>query len=183
MPAETAPILDGLVDAPSTTIKFIKPHKSTAWRRQMNKPQSGPPGCARRIGARCDGEDIHQILNGKRHEFENLRDWFRCLYEFFLVRSRGPWDLHRALAWMDERPSRSRLQRIYPPERSAAVLGKLEIQFPSPGVMGPGCSSEPRCGCKDTLRSCRSENIRPQLLICDCPLHDFILWRRSWMGG
>ena len=32
--------------------------------------------------------EIYEI--GKRHEFENLRDWFRCLYEVLLGQEQGP---------------------------------------------------------------------------------------------
>jgi len=32
--------------------------------------------------------EIYEV--GKRHEFENLKDWFRCLYEVLLGQSQGP---------------------------------------------------------------------------------------------
>ena len=42
--------------------------------------------------AGASGEDIQtQIYEvGKRHSFDNLRDWFRALYEILLGQSQGP---------------------------------------------------------------------------------------------
>ena len=40
----------------------------------------------------ADGETIQTEVYevGKRHEFENLRDWFKALYEVLLGQSQGP---------------------------------------------------------------------------------------------
>ena len=40
----------------------------------------------------ASGEDIQSIVYevGKAHDFENLRDWFRALYEVLLGQSQGP---------------------------------------------------------------------------------------------
>ncbi|MEK9725485.1 MAG: lysine--tRNA ligase, partial [Rhodospirillaceae bacterium] len=32
--------------------------------------------------------EVYEV--GKRHGFENLRDWFRCLYEILLGQEQGP---------------------------------------------------------------------------------------------
>ena len=42
--------------------------------------------------AGAGGEDIQTEIYevGKRHSFENLRDWFRALYEILLGQSQGP---------------------------------------------------------------------------------------------
>ena len=32
--------------------------------------------------------EVYEV--GKRHEFENLRDWFKALYEILLGRDQGP---------------------------------------------------------------------------------------------
>ena len=44
------------------------------------------------MNASVAAEDIQtQVYEiGKRHEFENLKDWFRCLYEVLLGQSQGP---------------------------------------------------------------------------------------------
>ena len=38
------------------------------------------------------GQDIQSVVFavGKEHEFENLRDWFKALYEVLLGQSQGP---------------------------------------------------------------------------------------------
>ena len=40
----------------------------------------------------ADGQAIQTEVYevGKRHEFENLRDWFKALYEVLLGQSQGP---------------------------------------------------------------------------------------------
>ena len=40
----------------------------------------------------CDGEAIQSIVyaTGKAANYENLRDWFKCLYQVLLGQSEGP---------------------------------------------------------------------------------------------
>ena len=40
----------------------------------------------------CDGEAIQAIVyaTGKAANYENLRDWFKCLYQVLLGQSEGP---------------------------------------------------------------------------------------------
>jgi lysyl-tRNA synthetase class 1 len=44
------------------------------------------------LTADANGETIQTEVYevGKRHEFENLRDWFKALYEVLLGQSQGP---------------------------------------------------------------------------------------------
>ena len=44
------------------------------------------------LSADANGETIQTEVYevGKRHEFENLRDWFKALYEVLLGQSQGP---------------------------------------------------------------------------------------------
>ena len=72
---ETAPILDKLVGYAIAYYRdFVKPNKSY---RAPDEP-----------GANGSGVTVDEI--GKRHDFENLRDWFRALYEVLLGQSQGP---------------------------------------------------------------------------------------------
>ncbi len=44
------------------------------------------------MAAEATGEEIQSKVYeiGKNHEFENLRDWFRALYEVLFGQSQGP---------------------------------------------------------------------------------------------
>jgi lysyl-tRNA synthetase class 1 len=45
-----------------------------------------------RLPSEAPGEDIQNLVFevGKAHQFENLRDWFKALYETLLGTSQGP---------------------------------------------------------------------------------------------
>jgi len=92
--AEDHPLLDHLVGyAIRYFHAFVKPNKSfraptdieRAALTELNEKLGGLPDGA-------SGEDIQNLVYevGKAHEFENLRDWFRALYEVLLGQSQGP---------------------------------------------------------------------------------------------
>ncbi len=92
--AEEHPLLDQLV---AYAIKyfhdFVKPNKKyrlasereRAALAELNEKLGG-------LGQGASGEDIQTLVYevGKTHDFENLRDWFRALYEVLLGQSQGP---------------------------------------------------------------------------------------------
>ena len=92
--AETAPILDGLVERAINYYQdFIKPHKkyrmaTTNEQAAIQDLRAALDGLALGAAAEDIQTEIYEI--GKRHEFENLRDWFRCLYEVLLGQEQGP---------------------------------------------------------------------------------------------
>jgi lysyl-tRNA synthetase, class I len=91
---ETAPILDSLVACAINYYRdFVKPEK------KFRKPTEQELAALEdlltslegmEIGAEAEliQTEIYEI--GKRHEFENLRDWFKALYEILLGQSQGP---------------------------------------------------------------------------------------------
>jgi len=92
--AETAPILDSLVERAINYYQdFIKPNKiyrvanadEMAALRDLRETLDG-------LSADADAEiiqtEVYEI--GKRHAFENLKAWFRCLYEILLGQEQGP---------------------------------------------------------------------------------------------
>ena len=88
------PLLDRLADHAIAYYRdFVKPAKA------YRAPQDGERAALEDLAAvlaampaEASGEDIQtQIYEvGKRHKFENLRDWFRALYEILLGQSQGP---------------------------------------------------------------------------------------------
>ena len=88
------PLLDRLADYAIAYYRdFVKPAKA------YRAPQDGERAALEDLAAvlaampaEASGEDIQtQIYEvGKRHKFENLRDWFRALYEILLGQSQGP---------------------------------------------------------------------------------------------
>jgi len=92
--AEEHPLLDHLVGyAIRYFHDFVKPNKSyraptdteRAALAELNEKLADVP-------QGTSGEDIQAIVYevGKAHDFENLRDWFRALYEVLLGQSQGP---------------------------------------------------------------------------------------------
>lgn len=91
---ETHPVLDHLVGyAISYFHDFVKPEKKfreptdderAALQELYEKLADVPDGAS--------GEEIQSIVYevGKSHDFENLRDWFKALYEVLLGQSQGP---------------------------------------------------------------------------------------------
>jgi lysyl-tRNA synthetase class 1 len=91
---ENAPILDKLVEYAINYYRdFVRPSKQYRQPSDMEKAaledlvkvlQDMPVG--------SDGADIQtQVYEvGKRHDFENLKDWFKALYEILLGQSQGP---------------------------------------------------------------------------------------------
>jgi lysyl-tRNA synthetase class 1 len=91
---ETAPILDTLVgNAIAYYRDFVKPNKS--YRAPDDKERAALQELVtsmKAMPADVDAETIQTEVYevGKRHEFENLRDWFKALYEVLLGQSQGP---------------------------------------------------------------------------------------------
>ncbi len=72
---------------------FVRPQKS--YRVANAKEQAALEdlsGQLAELDPASDGETIQNVVYavGKAHEFENLRDWFRALYEVLLGQSQGP---------------------------------------------------------------------------------------------
>ncbi|HAD87818.1 MAG TPA: lysine--tRNA ligase [Rhodospirillaceae bacterium] len=92
--AENAPFLDDLVGYAINYYRdFVKPEKT------YRAPTDGEraalddlAGALRAMAADTPAEDIQTEVYevGKRHGFENLRDWFKALYEILLGQSQGP---------------------------------------------------------------------------------------------
>ena len=91
---ETAPILDGLVERAINYYQdFIKPKKK--YRAATTDEQAAIQDlrvALDRLAPDAAAEDIQTEVYeiGKRHQFENLKDWFRCLYEVLLGQAQGP---------------------------------------------------------------------------------------------
>ena len=91
---ETAPLLDRLVGyAVQYYQDFVKPEKSY---RAPNAAERAALADLRaaldEVPAGCAAEDLQSKVFeiGKAHGFENLRDWFKALYETLLGQSQGP---------------------------------------------------------------------------------------------
>ena len=91
---ETAPILDRLVAYATAYYRdFVKPAKSYRAPSDMERAALEELVTAlEAMPADADAETIQTEIYevGKRHPFENLRDWFRALYETLLGQSQGP---------------------------------------------------------------------------------------------
>ncbi|MBT3239137.1 MAG: lysine--tRNA ligase [Rhodospirillaceae bacterium] len=91
---ENAPILDKVVEYAINYYRdFVKPAKS--YRKATEAEATALGDLAETL--RCmDGAtpavdiqtEVYEV--GKRHDFENLKDWFRALYEILLGQSQGP---------------------------------------------------------------------------------------------
>jgi len=91
---ENYPALDHMVGyAISYFHDFVKPQKQ--YRLASEVERAALMDLAERLGKVEDGmsgQDLQSIVYevGKAHQFENLRDWFRALYEVLLGQSQGP---------------------------------------------------------------------------------------------
>ncbi len=92
---ENYPVLDNLCAyAVRYYQDFVKPNKS--YRAPTNKERAALEDLANNLAqpeakAMRAGELQSLIFSiGKEHEFENLRDWFKALYEVLLGQSQGP---------------------------------------------------------------------------------------------
>ena len=91
---ETAPILEKLVGYAIAYYRdFVKPNKSYRAPTDMERAALDDLVVAlNALPADADAETIQTEVYevGKRHDFENLRDWFKALYEVLLGQSQGP---------------------------------------------------------------------------------------------
>ena len=90
---ETAPILDNLVGYAIAFYRdFVKPNKEYRAPNEQERAAIAELAESLRALPAADGETIQTEIYevGKRHEFENLRDWFKALYEVLLGQSQGP---------------------------------------------------------------------------------------------
>jgi len=91
---EEHPLLDHLVGyAIRYYHDFVKPAKR--YRAPDARERAALADLEKRLSSLPDdapGEDIQNVVYevGKAHDFENLRDWFRALYEVLLGQSQGP---------------------------------------------------------------------------------------------
>lgn len=91
---ETAPTLDKLVGYSIAYYRdFVKPNKSYRAPSDMERAALDDlVASLNTLPADADAETIQTEVYeiGKRHDFENLRDWFKALYEVLLGQSQGP---------------------------------------------------------------------------------------------
>ena len=91
---ETSPILDRLVEHAIYYYQdFVKPEK--IYRAPNDQERGALEDLAALLEAMDQGTDAGDVQNqvyevGKQHGFENLRDWFKALYETLLGREQGP---------------------------------------------------------------------------------------------
>ena len=91
---QTAPILDRLVEHAINYYRdFVKPNK--IYRLPSDMERAALADLAASLEALPDGAEAADIQNevfeiGKRHDFEDLRAWFKALYEILLGRDQGP---------------------------------------------------------------------------------------------
>ncbi len=91
---ETAPMLDKLAGYAINYYRdFVKPAKQyrapdDKERAAMEDLRSSLQGLDAESNAETIQSEVYEV--GKRHEFGNLKDWFKCLYEVLLGQSQGP---------------------------------------------------------------------------------------------
>ena len=91
---DTYPDLDRLVTRAIAYFRdFVKPGKS--YRAPTNTERAAMEALSNRLGGMeetATAEELQTVVFeiGKTHEFENLRDWFKALYEVLLGQSQGP---------------------------------------------------------------------------------------------
>ena len=91
---ETAPILDRLVEHAINYYRdFVKPNKK--YRAPTHMERAALEDLVSSLEALPSGAEAGDIQNevyeiGKRHAFEDLRAWFKALYEILLGRDQGP---------------------------------------------------------------------------------------------
>ncbi|MDP7545981.1 MAG: lysine--tRNA ligase, partial [Alphaproteobacteria bacterium] len=92
--AENHPLLDALVGYAINYYRdFVKPHKN--YRQPSGQEREAMEdllAALEAMDAGLSGTDIqNQVYEiGKAHNFENLRDWFKALYEVLFGQSQGP---------------------------------------------------------------------------------------------
>lgn len=92
--ADTHPDLDAAAEfAVRYYNDFVKPAKT--YRAPTDAESAAMQDLANRLKGWTDGLDAELLQSevfavGKAHEFENLRDWFKALYETLLGASQGP---------------------------------------------------------------------------------------------
>ncbi|MFC7291988.1 lysine--tRNA ligase [Hirschia litorea] len=91
---ENTPLLDHLVGFAMEYYKdFVKPSKT--YRAPTEQERAALESLAEKLEC-YDGEETGEALQslvfsvGKEHEFENLREWFKAIYEVLLGQSQGP---------------------------------------------------------------------------------------------
>ncbi len=91
---ETAPILDGLATYAINYYRdFIKPAKQFRKANEHEKAALGDLAASLEKLPEGAGSDVIQTEIyevGKRHDFPDLKSWFRALYEILLGQSQGP---------------------------------------------------------------------------------------------
>ena len=91
---ENHPMLDALVGYAINYYRdFVKPHKT--YRQPSDQERAAMEDLLAALGkmaADLPGTEIqNQVYEiGKNHDFENLRDWFKALYEVLFGQSQGP---------------------------------------------------------------------------------------------
>jgi len=91
---EKLPILDDLVGRAIRYYQdFVKPEKN--YRAPAPEERAALEdllGELESLSAEASGEEIQNCVYavGKRHDYENLRDWFKALYEILLGQEQGP---------------------------------------------------------------------------------------------
>ncbi|MBL1419406.1 MAG: lysine--tRNA ligase [Alphaproteobacteria bacterium] len=92
--AETYPLLDRLISYALTYYEdFVKPTKK--FRTPTDQERTALEDLAKRLEKMPEDLSPSDIMTevfaiGKEHNFENLRDWFKALYEILLGQSQGP---------------------------------------------------------------------------------------------
>ncbi|MCJ8323584.1 MAG: lysine--tRNA ligase [Rhizobiales bacterium] len=92
--ADAYPLLDRLISYALTYYEdFVKPTKQ--FRSPTEQERAALEDLAGRMGKMADDLSPSDIMTevfavGKEHGFENLRDWFKALYEILLGQSQGP---------------------------------------------------------------------------------------------
>ncbi len=92
--AEQHPVLDRLVaNAVAYYLDLVKPHKR--YRPATAMERAALEDLAAQLEHLPDDQSADDLQNaiyeiGKRHPFDNLRDWFRAIYEVVLGNSQGP---------------------------------------------------------------------------------------------
>lgn len=91
---DSEPLLDRLVGfSIRYYLDFVKPHKT--YRAPDDRERAAITDLNTKLGelpADSSGEEIQNLVYaiGKEHAFENLRDWFKALYEVLLGQEQGP---------------------------------------------------------------------------------------------
>ncbi len=91
---ESEPLLDRLVGfSIRYYLDFVKPEKSYRAPSDRERAAIGDlHGRLESLSPESNAEEIQNVIYavGKEHDFENLRDWFKALYEVLLGQEQGP---------------------------------------------------------------------------------------------